>query len=608
MEDLNKSGQESVQPVKLTQISNEPAVNTTNNFANNTQFNEQNQQYTKYQNQQNIQFLDREVYFAELRQKHDRQRRFGIEYFRKIWFVPLIFGALLPFCLYKNENGIFWVVFMAAALFLVHVVANRLSGGTIDEYEKVDYLKRDRSKFSIFCKVMLMALTVLICTTMSNEITAYSMLLMLAITLLYLWNVFAPKENSDLLNTIRMLFLSFFAPLVKLPDPISDMSHYFKQKKTEEIEGTSKNETGRAVALGLLISIPVLIIVIALLAQADLVFGRAVKRFTDLFSVNKIDDIFFITVYVIVGIWFSYCVVSWLIDDNQYYTEKNSKEKHRAVSAIAFSVPLTMVYIIFILIQLIFLLGHFELPKGMTYSKYAHEGFYQLLAVAIINLAIILIIQYFFEENRVLKTVLIIISVCTYGMIFSSADRMLMYIRAYGMTFQRIFVLLFLLILSMWLGAAVVKINKPEISVMRFCIVIATILFTAFGFSHPDYYMAKYDIAKWNSEGISEEDYLIAEENFDNYYLDSLEHEYPGIEDEEIINKYSFVLTSLSYDAVTAAENDKLREKLQKSYHSMDSLYPPVNSSSLVSDEEPSTFQRIRNFNFSRYIAEKSVK
>lgn len=585
-----------------------PEQNANNNAKFSQNVNSAQNPNFQYQNQQNAQYQNRETYFTELRQKQDRQRKFGVEYFRKIWFVPFIFGAMFPFCLYKNENGIFWVLFMAVALFLVHIVAKRLSEGTIDEYEKVDYLERDRSKFSIFCKVMLMALTVLICTTMSNEITGYAELLMLALTLLYLWNVFAPKENSGLINTIRMLFISFFSPLVKLPDPISDMSHYFKQKKIEEKSTEGKQGTGRAVALGLLISIPVLIIVIALLAQADMVFGRAVKRFTDIFSVGNVDNIFFVTVYIIVGIWFSYCVVSWLIEDNQYLVEKKAVEKHRAISAIAFSIPITIVYIIFILIQLIYLLGHFELPKGMTYSKYAREGFYQLLAVAIINLAIILILQYFFEENRALKVILLIISLCTFGMIFSSADRMLMYIDAYGMTFQRVFVLLFLLILSVWLGAAVVKINKTEISVMRFCIVVASILFTVFGFSHPDYYMAKYDIAKWESEGISAEDYLIAEQHFVEYYKDSLEHEYPGVEDEEIINKYSFVLTSLSYDAVTAAENDKLKEKLLQSYKGMDSLYHYGYSSSSYIDEGPNLFQKIRNFNFSRYFAEKSVE
>lgn len=558
---------------------------------------------------QNSQFQYREAYFMELREKQDRHRNFGIAYFGKIWFVPLIFGAMFPFCLYKNENGIFWVLFMAVALLLVHIVAKRLSEGTINDYEKVDYLKRDRSKFSIFCKFMLMALSVLICTTMSNEITAYSELLMLALTLLYLWNVFAPKEPTGLINTIRMMFLSFFSFLVKLPDPVTDMSHYIKEKKAEEKTADGRNGTGRAVALGLLISIPVLIIVIALLAQADMVFGRAVKNFTRIFSFTNIDDIFFVIVYIILGIWFSYCVVSWLIDDNQYYVEKKAAEKHKAVSAISFSIPLTIVYVIFILIQLIFLLGHFELPKGMTYSEYAHEGFYQLLAVAIINLAIILIIQYHFEENKVLKTFLMIISLCTYGMIFSSAARMFMYIDAYGLTFLRVFVLLFLLILSIWLFAAITKIYKPHVSVMRFCIIIASVFFLIFGFSHPDFWIAKYNLALYQSKGITYEDYQKYNEEVLDYYADSIgQYSEPSDKVMDTYNKYLEVINGLSYDSVPAATSDEMRKEMVKSYHNLDILYSNGNSFSLYSDEEPDALEKLRNFNFSRYFAEKSLK
>lgn len=357
--------------------------------------------------------------------------------------------------------------------------------------------------------------------------------------------------------------------------------------------------------LGLVISIPVLIVVVALLATADLVFGKAVHGMFNWVKVADAYDYFWIIFFCIAGIWFSYCVVKGLIEENEYFSDaKPAKEKHSATSAIAFSIPITIVYIIFILIQLIFLLGHFSLPKGMTYAEYAHQGFYQLIAVAMINLFIILIIQHFFDESRALKAVLMVLSICTYGMIFSSAARLFMYIDAYAMTFQRVYALFFLAVLAVWLGALIVKIKNPGKSIMRFCIVSAVVMFLCFAFSHPDYWMAKYDIAKWESEGVTQANYLENADRIDQYYLDSLEPEdEPTDQDFKNQEKYDYILYQLSYDAVPAISNEKLRKQALKSYKSSDGFYGNGNSASIYRNEVPNEFQKMRNFNFSRYFA-----
>ena len=566
----------------------------------------ENSNFSEQETVQSVKFTqNQQAYFAEIRQKQDKQRRFGISYFGKIWFIPLIFGALFPLCLYKNEYGILWPVFLCIALFLVHMLAKRLSDGTIDEYENVDYVEREKSKFSIFCIVTIILLSIEVCTSMSLSLVTQSKVLMLVMTLIYLWHVFAPKIETGLLNTIKILVISFFYPLTRLTEPISDMNHFFKKKKAEEQNSNAKKGSASAVLLGLVISIPVLIVVVALLATADLVFGKAVHGMFNWVKVADAYDYFWIIFFCIAGIWFSYCVVKGLIEENEYFSDaKPAEEKHSATSAIAFSIPITIVYIIFILIQLIFLLGHFSLPKGMTYAEYAHQGFYQLIAVAMINLFIILIIQHFFDESRALKAVLMVLSICTYGMIFSSAARLFMYIDAYAMTFQRVYALFFLAVLAVWLGALIVKIKNPGKSIMRFCIVSAVVMFLCFAFSHPDYWMAKYDIAKWESEGVTQANYLENADRIDQYYLDSLEPEdEPTDQDFKNQEKYDYILYQLSYDAVPAISNEKLRKQALKSYKSSDGFYGNGNSASIYRNEVPNEFQKMRNFNFSRYFA-----
>src|SRR5699024_4004073 len=101
------------------------------------------------------------------------------------------------------------------------------------------------------------------------------------------------------------------------------------------------------------------------------------------------------------------------------------------------------------MIQIVYLFLRLDtgLPDGMTYSQYAHEGFWQLLVVSMINFAAVVICIQIFEKNKVLQMLLCVISVCTCVMILSAAYRMMLYVGEYDLTFLRVLVLWFLAVL-----------------------------------------------------------------------------------------------------------------------------------------------------------------
>ena len=120
--------------------------------------------------------------------------------------------------------------------------------------------------------------------------------------------------------------------------------------------------------------------------------------------------------------------------------EVKEQRKWEPVIAIIFTAALSIVYLLFSVIQIMYLfIGNMQLPDGYTYSGYAREGFFQLLAVCIMNLLLVLICLHLFRENIVLKIILTVISGCTHIMTLSSALRMVMYISRYNPTFHRIF-------------------------------------------------------------------------------------------------------------------------------------------------------------------------
>ena len=143
------------------------------------------------------------------------------------------------------------------------------------------------------------------------------------------------------------------------------------------------------------------------------------------------------------------CVHVQLFAVNIVKKQKNRQAEKRAepVTAIIVTGALTGIYLLFCGIQVMYLFagGIFRrFLEGMTYSEYARQGFFELLFVSLLNLAIVTLCVEHVRENRILKVCLTVVSGCTYILICSSAYRMVLYIRQYHLTFLRILVLWFL--------------------------------------------------------------------------------------------------------------------------------------------------------------------
>ena len=118
------------------------------------------------------------------------------------------------------------------------------------------------------------------------------------------------------------------------------------------------------------------------------------------------------------------------------------KRRYSPVIAITVNVVLLCVYLVYCGIQVIYLfMRRGALPEGYTYSSYAHEGFFQLVFVCMINIVLVLLCRKYSADNLVLKSLLCLISACTYVLIASAAYRMYLYIDAYKLTFLRLYVL-----------------------------------------------------------------------------------------------------------------------------------------------------------------------
>lgn len=88
-----------------------------------------------------------------------------------------------------------------------------------------------------------------------------------------------------------------------------------------------------------------------------------------------------------------------------------------------------------------------------------------------------------------------IMSLCTFIMIASSVMRMIIYIRYYYLTFLRIFVLWMLAVLFVMFIGVLINIYRESFPLFRYGVVMVTVLYLALSFSHPDYIIARVNIA-----------------------------------------------------------------------------------------------------------------
>ena len=385
-----------------------------------------------------------------------------------------LYALFYTFCLYKNASGITYPFFVVGTLCYFFFSMRKLG---------VPY-KKD----SVFYIVSIVLLGISNCLTNSeplllmNKCGIFLLSFILMIHTIYMdktWN-FA-KYLCAIMETIGTVFTCILRPF-------SDMIFYFDaQKQAKE----SKKSYFLPILIGVAITIPMLFVMTSLLVSADIVFSDMLGRILPAFNFPTIFGVSFLAVLVF---FCSYAVYAALGMKNV----KEAVSDHRVldpVIAIIVTAALSVLYLIFSVIQILYLfIGNMQLPEGYTYSSYARQGFFQLLAVCIMNLIIVLVCLYLFRENRALKFILTVISGCTFIMILSSALRMLMYIDRYNLTFLRILVLWALAVILLLMAGVTTFIHMNRFPLFTYSMVIVTVFYIGLSFAHPDYWIAKYNL------------------------------------------------------------------------------------------------------------------
>ena len=494
-----------------------------------------------------------------------------------------LYALFYTFCLYKNASGITYPFFVIGTLCYFFFSMQKLG---------VPY-KKD----SIFYIVSVVLLGISNCLTNStpllnlNKCGIFLLSFILMIHTIYLdkkWNF--PKYLGAILETIGTVFACVFRPF-------SDMVSYFDAQKQAK---TGKKSYFIPVLIGIVITIPVLLIMTLLLASADAVFSDMLYNLFYAFNFVTIFQITFLTIIVFFASYAAYAALC----------TKNVKEDvndHRVlepVIAIIVTAALAVLYLMFSVIQILYLfIGNMQLPEGYTYSSYARQGFFQLLAVCILNLIIVLICLYLFRENTLLKVILTVISGCTFIMILSSALRMLMYIDRYNLTFLRIFVLWALAVIFLLMAGVTIFIYMNRFPLFTYSMVIVTVFYIGLSFAHPDYWIAKYNLDPAHLDYLNEYDVYDSQKYLSRLSADAapvlLDKDKNPYLREIIIGQVDADLLLKNWDDVLEFDDD-ISTYVTEGLSWLHSYYDKM--------DRLSAKMHIRNFNFSVYAAGKYIE
>ncbi len=493
------------------------------------------------------------------------EKKKGAEAFGKLALPALAFSVLWIACLYRNPAGILYPVFMAGTLWLLRYTAAKTGHSPEDARSR---------RIRAFYEVSMLLISVQMCTTASGVLHDLDFLACVLLGISYVNRIWQTAENKSLAGRLGEIALTFVYPLIRLPEPVMDALSFRQEKGRDKNE----NSSSQAVVRGLLIAAPFLFVVILLLRSADLVFGRLIDGMLDIFSLPDYSEYIIEIVLQTIFTFVSFYTICKALSEKEAVSEKEHVPGGNPVTGITVLTLVAAVYLIFCAIQLIYLFGHAELPEGVSYAQYAHEGFYQLVFVCILNLSLVSVTRYVFKDNRILRLLLVIICCCTYVMIASCATRMILYVNVYRLTFLRLFVLWFLVVLALVLTWLLIEAAGRKFPVFTASAVTVTVLYLIFGFSHPDYWIARYNMSPARSASAVEyrEETGSGPDRYDRY-LDKV-----------------YLATNLSDDAVPAIAKDPELMQMRIEHQ---------NQSDIPQDKN--MLQKVRTFNFSEYAAQK---
>ena len=297
-------------------------------------------------------------------------------------------------------------------------------------------------------------------------------------------------------------------PLVNCLKPFSVISTFANRGASP-----SKFRVASKVFTGFLAAMALLMIIVPLLASADDVFRQLIERIPNVFRGLSMNELFprLIMVTVVTCLVFSYLWSLFRAKTrlNEAVTEIDSRQKPGAfldpITTSTMLLLIDLLYAVFMAIQFSYLFGslRYGLPQNFTFAQYARKGFFELVAVTLINLIILLGTMNFTKSsgsklNKVVKILNTALVASTFVMLLSAHFRMSMYEDVYGFTYLRVLTHAFMGYLFVLFVITLVKIWRQTEHLLKYYLVISVVAYTLINYINIDSIIVKNNLERYN--------------------------------------------------------------------------------------------------------------
>lgn len=265
--------------------------------------------------------------------------------------------------------------------------------------------------------------------------------------------------------------------------------------------------------IGIVVSLPLFLIVANLLSAADGVFESLLIEYVQNIGERIFEKLWLLIISLPVG-----CYLFALVYGCVHKRGTDTVKKERVIdvckvfavapeiSVYAALTGICLLYVMFIYLQGGYYISTMRgiLPAGFTYSEYARRGFFELLQISLLNMAILCGVELFSRsKGRVIKIYRIIISVLTIFLIGTAMAKMMLYIDAHGLTPLRVIPSVFMLFLVVVFMLIIVSQFKP-LPIVRISVCVFALGFSAMSVANMDGLIIRYNLARYQAGTLTE--------------------------------------------------------------------------------------------------------
>lgn len=357
-------------------------------------------------------------------------------------------------------------------------------------------VKRKPSVFTCICGVLALASAVTFTLYHDILMNVFMLILIFGLFTVYtcgMSGVFTCNEGSckivfDMLSGIFVKPFSNFGGVIK---------SFFA--------GFSKKGNAKNTIIGIVIALPVLLVVVPLLVSGDEAFSGLINM------IFKNVGIYLLELFVALIIA-PYLISYFVVKRKRLDLKSGSRDFQGAVApsvAISFLSVISVTYVVYLFSQLAYFFSAFSgiLPSGytLTESEFARRGFFEMFAVCVINFIIVTLATVLTKRDQNYKVPLAVKILSAFVILFSmvmlitAMAKMKLNIEIFGLSKNRVFVSVFMLMMLVSIVFYIIHIFYPKFGYMQGIVIICSAMLCALSFCNLDAQIAKYNVEKYLS-------------------------------------------------------------------------------------------------------------